>query len=289
MSNRLHLDSFLKYLEVERNYSGLTVRAYQTDLEDFLSRVGEASLEEIDYPFLRSYMARLREKSYQPRTMARKVSSLRAFFRYLRRQGIVTKNPATLLMSPKLNKILPKFLTEEDMERCVTAPSPECLTDFRDQAILEVLYSSGVRVSELTGLTRQDLDLDRGLMKVRGKRKKERMVPLGEPASKALREYLDRSGHSSTYVFLNKKKGTRIHRREVYAIVNRYIRKAAVCQKVSPHVFRHSFATHLLNRGADLRTVQELLGHASLSTTQVYTHVTTDRLKQVYDQAHPRA
>ncbi len=279
----------MKYLTVERNYSVHTISNYRIDLEDFVAKIGNAPIHQIDYPFLRSYLARLKDQNYKPRTVARKVSAIRSFFRYLLKENVIDQNPAGLLMSPKLNKVLPKFLTEEDMERCITAPSGDQVSDDRDKAILEMLYSSGIRVSELTGLDVQDLDLEQGLMKVRGKRKKERMVPLGEPAVEALKTYLAKRPTLSPIVFLNKRKGTRINRREVYAIVDKYIKAAALHQKVSPHVFRHSFATHLLNRGADLRTVQELLGHASLSTTQIYTHVTTDRLKQIYDQAHPRA
>lgn len=283
-----HLESFLKHLCVERNYSEHTLVNYRIDLEDFVSGIGKASLKEIDYPFLRSYMARLHDKNYKPRTIARKASAVRSFFRYLFREGLIKQNPASLLMSPKLDKVLPKFLTEEDMERCIISPSEEKITDFRDKALLELLYSSGIRVSELTGLNIEDVDLEGGLIKVRGKRKKERVVPAGEPAVQALRIYLGARDQDSSAVFLNKNL-TRLTPRGVRNIVNKYILKAALHQKVSPHVFRHSFATHLLNRGADLRIVQELLGHASLSTTQIYTHVTTDRLKQIYDQAHPRA
>jgi integrase/recombinase XerC len=220
--------------------------------------------------------------------VARKLSSLRTFFKYLQREGVLKKNPASLLMTPKLDKTLPHFLTEDEAARLVEAPAESRISDYRDRAIFETLYSAGIRVSELVGLDLQDVDLIGNIIKVRGKGRKERMVPVGDKAVEAIRAYLDIRKKSSEAVFLNPS-GKRLTARSVRNIINKHIAKTAIQQKVHPHMLRHSFATHLLNRGADLRSVQELLGHVNLSTTQIYTHLTTEKLKKIYDNAHPRA
>ncbi len=285
-----YLDKFIAYLDVEKNYSKHTIINYKLDLEDFLQFIGETqmSLDRVDYLVLRRYLAHLRTKQHKPRTLARKLSSLRSFFRFLHRESLIQNNPAILLLSPKLDKPLPKFLTEKEMIQFIDAPSSEKIMDKRDKAILEILYSAGIRVSELVGLDVNHVDLISNLAKVAGKGKKERLVPIGEPAVKAVRDYLTRRKERSEVLFLNKS-GQRLSDRSIRNIVNKHILAASLNKKISPHVVRHSFATHLLNRGADLRSVQELLGHVNLSTTQIYTHVTTDRLKKVYDKAHPRA
>jgi len=192
------------------------------------------------------------------------------------------------MSSPKLDKPLPNFLSEEEVSRLVEAPSLEEISGLRDRAILETLYSTGMRVSELVGLEVRDVDFLSNMVKVLGKGKKERLLPIGEPALRILRRYLEKRQSSSPVVFLNKN-GTRLTGRGIRNILNKYIHRVSAKEHISPHTLRHSFATHLLNRGADLRSVQELLGHASLSTTQIYTHLTTDRLKAVYDKAHPHA
>ena len=283
-----NLDKFIRYLEIERNYSAHTVLNYRLDLEDFLSFVGSAPIESVDYLTVRKYLAALKEKNSQNRTIARHLSSLRSFFKFLAREGFLKTNPVASVSSPKLDKHLPAFLTEEEVSGLLKAIVPGNEQGLRDRAIVETFYSTGIRISELVGLSLEDMDLIGGIVKVRGKGKKERIAPIGEHAIRALREYLDARRKQSSAVFLNRR-GSRITDRGVRCVVAKYLRIAGLKQGVSPHTLRHSFATHLLDRGADLRTVQELLGHANLSTTQIYTHLTTEKLKRVYDKAHPRA
>lgn len=283
-----HVDQFLNYLSVEKNYSDHTLLNYRLDLKEFFEYLEGTPIEQVEYTQLRRFLSHLRTKELKPRTLARKLSTLRSFFKYLQREGIVEENPTNILLSPKLDKSLPKFLTEEEMK--VFIESPKLNNDFgrRDRAILETLYSAGIRVSELVGMNADDVDFIGNIAKVYGKGKKERFVPLGNKAINAIKQYIDKRKVQASAIFLNKN-GKRISTRAVIDITKKYIKLVSVNKDISPHVLRHSFATHLLNRGADLRSVQELLGHASLSTTQIYTHVTTDRLKQVYDKAHPRA
>lgn len=283
-----YLDKFISYLEVEKNYSPHTILNYRIDLEDFLAFIGRTPIESVDYLSLRRFLAQLRAKHYRPRTVTRKLSSLRSFFKFLHREGFVKENPAVLLMSPKLDKMLPKFLSEDEMARFIEAPSLKNIAGKRDRAILETLYSTGMRVSELVGLNINDVDEIGNIAKVAGKGKKERLIPIGDKALDAIRGYLQDRKQKTNALFLNKG-GTRLSDRSVRNIVNKHIMTISLTRNISPHVMRHSFATHLLNRGADLRSVQELLGHVNLSTTQIYTHVTTDRLKEVYNKAHPRA
>jgi site-specific recombinase XerD len=233
----------------------------------------------------------LKEKNLGNRSVGRHLSSLRSFFKFLTREGLIKANPILILSSPKLDKHLPQFMTEDETAKLIESAFPKDNKDERgrrDRAILETFYSCGIRISELVGLNQQDIDFIGGIIKVFGKGKKERIVPIGEAALSSIRKYLDLRSRQSEAVFLNKN-GRRITTRGVRDIVDKYIRLAGIRQGVSPHTLRHSFATHLLNRGADLRTVQELLGHANLSTTQIYTHLTTERLKSVYDKAHPHA
>ena len=283
-----YLEKFISYLEIERNYSRHTVLNYTFDIEEFINFIDQTTLEKVDYTLLRRFLAHLRSKQHRPRSMARKISSIRSFFKFLQREKFIKNNPAALLMTPKLDKILPKFLAEEEMVKFIEAPASQEVSGKRDRAILETLYSTGIRVSELVGLNTDHVDLIGNVARVAGKGKKERLVPLGDKAIEAIRDYLTHRGSSTTAVFLNKN-GTRLTARSICNIVNKYILATSTHNHISPHVMRHSFATHLLNRGADLRSVQELLGHANLSTTQIYTHVTTDRLKKVYDKSHPRA
>jgi tyrosine recombinase XerC len=283
-----YLEKFISYLEVEKNSSPHTILNYRIDLEDCVRFADSTPVEKIDYLLLRRFLAHLRAKNFKPRTLARKLSALRSFFRFLLREGLVTHNPAELLLTPKLDRTLPKFLSEDETVLFIEAPDRGTDAGRRDRAILETLYSAGIRVSELVGLNVEDADIVGNIIKVRGKGRKERLVPIGNKAAAALRDYLSRRRHQSRAVYLNKS-GTRLSDRGVRDIVNKHMLKAALTQHISPHVLRHSFATHLLNRGADLRSVQELLGHVNLSTTQIYTHVSTERLKKVYDRAHPRA
>jgi len=283
-----NLEKFIRYLEIEKNYSKLTILNYRLDLEGFLKFLAGASLESVDYLTVRKYLALLKERNLNSRTVSRHLSSLRSFFKFLTREGFLKSNAITSVSSPKLDKHLPLFLTEAEVAQLIQASLPKDETGLRDRAILETFYSTGIRISELVGLSLDDMDFIGGIVKVRGKGKKERIAPIGDQAIRALREYLEARSKQSQAVFLNKR-GSRITDRGVRTIVAKYLRIAGLKQGVSPHTLRHSFATHLLDRGADLRTVQELLGHANLSTTQIYTHLTTEKLKNVYDKAHPRA
>lgn len=283
-----YIEKFVSYLEVEKNYSTHTILNYKLDLEEFFKFLDTTAVDRVDYTYLRRFLAQLRTKQYRPRTLARKLSSLRSFFKFLHREGYITENPAVLLMTPKLDKTLPKFLTEAEMVKFIESPDLKKDLGRRDRAILETLYSTGIRVSELVGLNLEDVDFISNIVKVSGKGKKERLVAIGDQALTAIKNYVDHRKRKSNTVFLNKN-GTRLSTKGVCNITHKYINLMSVSVNISPHVLRHSFATHLLNRGADLRSVQELLGHANLSTTQIYTHVTTDRLKEVYDKAHPRA
>jgi integrase/recombinase XerC len=283
-----YIEKFIRYLEVEKNYSAHTILNYKLDLEDFRNFLGEAALEKIDYLLLRKYLALLKEKNLSNRTVNRHLSSLRSFFRFLTRESLIKANPILSLSSPKQEKYLPSFLTEEEVAKLIDSVIPKDERGLRDRAILETFYSTGIRISELANLSKEDFDFIGGIVKVMGKGKKERIVPIGDKAISAIREYLDKRKKQTDAIFLNKN-GEAITTRGIRNIVGKYIRLAGIKQGVSPHTLRHSFATHLLNRGADLRSVQELLGHANLSTTQIYTHLTTDKLKSVYDKAHPRA
>jgi len=297
-----YIEKYIRYLEVEKDYSRHTILNYSKDLSEFKAFLGERALETVDYLALRKFLSVLRERNLKSRSVSRKLSCLRSFFRFLNREGLLKSDPAKAVSNPKLEKHLPKFLTEEEITRLIESPDSAKLLGLRDRAILETFYSTGIRVSELVGLNLEDIDFFSGVVKVRGKGKKERMVPIGEKALGALRDYAQKSkpegdGAASNSrsrknnlqaVFLNKN-GSRLTDRGVRLILDKYIRLTALREDISPHSLRHSFATHLLNRGADLRSVQELLGHANLSTTQIYTHVTMDKLKGVYDKAHPRA
>jgi tyrosine recombinase XerC len=282
------IERFVRYLEIEKNYSAHTVLNYRLDLDDFVKFLKDAPVESVDYLLLRKYLAILKEKKLGSRSMARHLSALRSFFKFLTREGFLKTNPILSVSSPKLDRHLPQFLTEEEVARLIESSLPDDETGRRDRAILETFYSTGMRISELVGLSQDDLDFIGGVVKLKGKGKKERIAPIGDKAISSLRVYLENRKQQTNAVFLNKR-GTRITDRGVRNIVGKYLRISGMKQGVSPHTLRHSFATHLLNRGADLRTVQELLGHANLSTTQIYTHLTTEKLKSVYDKAHPRA
>ena len=286
-----YIEKFIRYMEIEKNYSGHTILNYKLDLQDFYKFIAGTDLEKVDYLTLRKYLAVLKEKGLASRSVGRRLSALRSFFRFLSREGYIKINPVLMLSSPKLDKHLPSFMTEEEVYKLIESAFAKNSADLlgsRDRAILEVFYSSGLRISELVGLDLPDIDFISGILKIRGKGKKERIVPIGESALKVVRNYLERRKKQTDAVFLNKN-SQRITTRGVRDIVVKYLRLAGIKPGVSAHTFRHSFATHLLNRGADLRTVQELLGHANLSTTQIYLHMTTDKLKSVYDKAHPHA
>ncbi|MCX5710003.1 MAG: tyrosine recombinase XerC [Candidatus Omnitrophica bacterium] len=286
-----YIEKFIRYLEIEKNYSPHTILNYRLDLADFAKFISEGSIDKVDYLLLRKYLAVLKEKSLGARSVGRRLSALRSFFKFLTREGLIKTNPILMLSSPKLDKHLPQFLTEEETAKLIESAfgkNEEDQMGLRDRAILETFYSTGIRIAELVGLSLDDVDFIGGTAKVFGKGKKERIVPIGDAALKTIRKYLEKRKKQADAVFLNKF-GKRIGIRGVRDIVGKYIHIAGLKHGVSPHTLRHSFATHLLNRGADLRTVQELLGHANLSSTQIYTHLTTDKLKSVYDKAHPHA
>ncbi len=286
------LEKFLKYMEVEKNYSPHTVSNYRRDIEDFLSFIGSPVPGDVGHLDIRRFLAELKSRSNAKRTVVRKLAAIRSFFKFLVRERYVKSNPAQSIFTPKLDKKLPVFLDVNAAASLVTAPKAGTLSASRDRAILEVLYSTGARVSELVGLNMDDVDIIGGVAKLRGKGKKERMALLGGEAQRALRTYLEdralaQKGDRGA-VFLNKS-GTRLSDRSVRRMVDKYVKQVSIQQKVSPHSIRHSFATHLLNNGADLRSVQELLGHKNLSTTQIYTHMGDQRIKEIYSSAHPRA
>jgi integrase/recombinase XerC len=302
------LTQFLEHLRYERNLSEHTLRNYQSDLQQFYDYLApvhpktgkrtEPPLSSIDHITVREWLATLHAAQKQKASIARKLAALRTFFQFLVREGMLEMNPAKLVSTPRLEKKLPKHLSIEEAIKFVEAPNVETDLGKRDRAMLELMYATGVRVAELTKLNLGHIDFKNRLIRVTGKRRKERIVPFGEPALEALKAYLDvREGfldaapvseREPEALFLNYQ-GTRITTRSVGRMVEKYIRICAGRYDISPHALRHSFATHLLDSGADLRDIQELLGHARLSTTQVYTHVSMEKLIQVYDKAHPKA
>jgi len=292
-----YIEKFINYLKVEKNASEHTAKNYIIDLDSFGEFLGDKDVSAVDHLTLRRFLAQMREKNYSKRTIARKLAAMRSFFKFLYREGYVTQNPITAILTPKLDKKLPKFLDVEKVDQLLKTPDAESASGLRDRAILETLYSTGARVSELVGLDMDDVDFISGVVKLFGKGSKERIVPIGEPALNAIRKYVEKRGEwapsggfakDKNAIFLNKS-GRRLTDRSVRRILDKHIKECSVAEKISPHSLRHSFATHMLDRGADLRSVQELLGHMNLSTTQIYTHVTMERLKSVYDKAHPRA
>ena len=292
------LDRFLEYLDNERNFSEHTLRAYSTDIVEFARFADEGTSlrpDAVDHLLLRRYLAHLRDGGRSRATIARKLASIRTFFKYLVREEVLDENPAADMRTPRKERRLPNVLDEKQIRVLIEKPDTSTFLGRRDRAILEILYSSGMRASELVGGNIDDVDLIGEVVRVRGKRKKERLAHLGSYAVAAVRDYLEERRLQPRAPFFDKRAliinrfGTRLSDRSLRRVLNKYFKMAGLELKVTPHTVRHSFATHLLNRGADLRSVQELLGHESLQTTQIYTHVSTERLKQVYDKAHPRA
>jgi integrase/recombinase XerC len=301
------LRSFLDSLAAEKGYSAHTIRAYRNDLQEFAALVTEDPPEgedphdgaarfdprQVDALAIRGYLTALYGKN-QKSTIARKLSAVRSFFRFLMRQGLIETNPAEGVLTPKQERKIPSYLTVDDMFRLLDAVPDDRLYDLRNRAIFETLYATGVRISELAGLDTIDVDLEGCLIKVSGKGNKERLVPVGGKAARAIRTYRERlyaeTGIAPSQqgpLFMNKFK-RRLTTRSMARCLDQLVRSCGMRVPVSPHTLRHTFATHMLNAGADLRAVQELLGHESLSTTQKYTHVSIDRLMEVYDKAHPR-
>jgi integrase/recombinase XerC len=289
---------FLRYLDVERNASDLTIKSYREDLidmADFITDQGRTTRlpRDIAPNDLRSYVTALHEAGYAKSSISRKLASLRSFFKFAQRQQMVDNNPAKPLRNPRGTRKLPHFLTNEEILSLLNAPNKESEMGRRDLAILEVTYSAGLRVSELVGMNDRDIDFTDGTIRIRGKGRKERIGQLGSHAKKALLEYFQMrrpspNGTKEPATFRNKF-GGRLTSRSVARMLEKYIKERGLDTRTSPHTLRHSFATHLLNGGADIRSVQELLGHKSLVTTQIYTHVSTANIKAAYDKAHPRA
>jgi integrase/recombinase XerC len=291
---------FLQYLVVERNASPLTIKSYREDLTALVEYLTDdrgnlpapGAISTLD---LRGYIAALAEAGYAKTTMARRLASLRSFFRFGQREGWTKANPAKPLRNPRKPRSLPHFLSSDDVNRLLSAPPAGTVWGRRDRAILEVLYSAGLRVSELAGLNEADLDPAGGTLRVRGKGRRERIAPLGSYALRAWRDWLavrsvsprEKRGPEAP-VFVNKF-GRRLTTRSIARMLEKYLRGSGLDLRTTPHTLRHSFATHLLDRGADIRSVQELLGHKSLITTQIYTHVSSAGLRAAYERAHPRA
>ena len=301
------IGAFLQSLRSQRGYSEHTVRNYRIDLRQFQAFLSEKGVEgcdgdpgprldAIDFNLFREYLGRLFSR-YKRKTIARKLSAIRSFFDFLEKKGLVAGNPAADISTPKQEKYDPPFLPIDEMFRLLERPDRSKPLGLRDLAILEVFYSCGIRVSELEGLNISSIDFEERLIRVMGKGKKERIVPIGKSALKAVRDYMDvviplrKKIHGSSSegpLFLNVR-GGRLSTRGIYNVVKKYAMQGPSTGEISPHALRHTFATHMLDGGADLRAVQELLGHVSLSTTQKYTHVSMDRLMEIYDKAHPRS
>ncbi len=290
---------FLRYLAAERDASPLTIKSYREDLTALLEYLNEAGgpvpLDRITVGDLRGYVAAMHEADYAAGTIARRLASLRSFFRFGMREGWVNENPAKPLRNPRKPRNLPHVLSTEEIGRLLRAPPTDDPMGLRDRAILETMYSAGLRISETVGLNDADLDLNEGIVRVRGKGKRERLAPLGSYAARAVRRWLQvrrlqpgLAAAPDRPVFVNRF-GRRLTTRSVARMLEKYLRKTGLDRRTTPHTLRHSFATHLLDRGADIRSVQELLGHKSLVTTQIYTHVSTAGLRAVYEKAHPRA
>ncbi|HRU39668.1 MAG TPA: tyrosine recombinase XerC [Candidatus Goldiibacteriota bacterium] len=289
MSEEAALTSYLKYLSLEKNYSKNTVVNYGRDIRQYLKFM--KGVLDAGEDSIRAYIAFLSRQRYSRNSSVRKIVAVRNFYKYLVKTGRLAKNPFAYILSPKEEKKLPNALNEAEVESLMSAAQGADFSSLRDRAILELLYSSGVRVNELAGLDIDDVDPVNGEIKVLGKGGKQRIAPAGSVAMNILRCYikeLEKSGHTGALFVNNRKKG-RLTTRAIEMMVKKYAMKAGITKKVTPHTLRHSFATHLLDRGADLRSVQELLGHANLSTTQIYTHLSIGKLKREYDKAHPRA
>lgn len=291
-------EQFLRYLMVEKNASPLTIQSYENDIDHFihfLERENVPFVSQVDQYVARSYMSCLYDEGYERRTIARKLSSLRSFYRFLNREEIISTNPFSSSRLPKQQNKLPRFLFEEEMEAIFASFQLEKPRDQRDLALFELLYATGMRVSEVCRVEVDDIHFDLETVLIKGKGNKERYVPLSKKALNAIAFYVEHARkevcankHPPKQLFLNER-GKPLTERGVYYIVNRRAKELSETLQISPHDLRHTFATHLLNRGADLRTVQELLGHEHLSTTQMYTHVTKERLREVYNQSHPRS
>ncbi|MDG5470279.1 tyrosine recombinase XerC [Jeotgalibacillus sp. ET6] len=288
---------FIQYLQTEKNYSSLTIEHYIHDLDSFflfLAKEGVDALEEVDEIHSKLFLMQLHKEKYSRASVSRKISSLRSFFSYLQREEKQKINPMSYVLHPKKEGRLPHFFYENEMEQLFSACDGEKPLDLRNKAILELLYATGIRVSECTSILLQDLDLTMGTLLVKGKGRKERYVPFGDFAGNAIKRYIEEgrsqllNNGTSSSLFINHR-GAPLTARGIRYVLTALMNKTTLTASIHPHMLRHTFATHLLNNGADLRTVQELLGHAHLSSTQLYTHVTKEHLRKTYQSFHPRA
>ncbi len=291
MKNLNLFDSFLSYIELEKEYSKNTISSYKNDLDDFkefLKKIDEDPIE-IDKKDIFNYLVFLSKKKLKPASLRRKISALRSFYKFLIREELIESDPTIDLTLPKKDKVLPDVISVEEIEKLINIIPEKGFKGKRDRALIELLYSSGLRVSEIINLKINEIDLKNGYLKCFGKGSKERIVPFGSFAKDLLIEYIeerDKNNINSDLLFVTKKE-KKIVRQEINNILNRYAKKSKLKKKIHPHMLRHSFATHLLERGADLRSVQELLGHVDISTTQIYTHLTKEHLREVYMNSHP--
>ena len=282
-------DIFLNYIK-NKNYSNYTIDSYNKDLDNFYIylKQNNTDIKKVNYKFLRGYLTVLYDKKYSKKTIARHISSLKSFFKYLKKQNIIESNPMNLIKTPKIDKKLPKFLNYDDLEKILSIPDTTTFLGKRNALILELLYSTGVRVSELVNIKLNDIDLSEEKILILGKGNKERYVLFGSKAKEKMLDYLKEKTDDSPYLIVNRY-GNKITDRGIRKILDSIILEASLSYKISPHTLRHTFATHMLDSGADIEIVKELLGHESLSTTQIYTHVTSESLKRVYSETHPRA
>jgi integrase/recombinase XerD len=292
------IKEYLSYLRIERGASENTISSYTNDLlmfEKFLNEKSNGELEDIEKTHIRAFVSELHKRGYSPSSIMRIFSAVRGFFKYLLREEVIKKDPLKGIILPRVKRSLPKPLTLEEVEKLLSAPDTSTPLGLRDSAMLEMMYAAGLRVSELISLKTENIDLNYGYVRIKGKGKKERLVPVGEVAIERVKEYLEKARGTllgkkeSEYLFVNRR-GGKMTRQRFWGIIKEYARKCGIpLEKISPHVIRHSFATHLLERGADLVSVQNLLGHSSLTTTQIYTLVNKERLRKVYEDYHPRA
>ncbi|MDD5686825.1 MAG: tyrosine recombinase XerC [Elusimicrobia bacterium] len=285
-----NIKNFLQFLLIQKNISENTKLAYSRDLNQFLKFINNRKLDitDVDKVILRDYLANLLKFSQKKTTIIRKIAALRGFFKFLVRCKMLKRSPMELILTPKKEINLPNFLTIEETNILLSAPDTTVILGLRDKAIFELLYSSGIRVSELVGMDKSDVDFFSGMIKVMGKGSKQRLVPIGDTALDIMRKYIKMRKDSSQALFVDYR-FQRLSARWVQKTLHKYLQKTGIVKKITPHSLRHTFATHLLDAGCDIRSVQEMLGHKNLSTTQIYTHITTTRMKKIYDKVHPRA
>jgi integrase/recombinase XerC len=287
-------DSFIKYLQFEKRLSNHTIIAYSGDLNQFFSFLTDSyditDISDVNHTVVRSWIVALMEEKMDPRSVNRKITTLKTFYKYLLRQGTITENPMLKILSPKVSKKLPVFVEKDNMDTLIdNIPFGDDFDGVRNKLIIELFYETGIRLSELINLKQADVDLYACQIKVLGKRNKERIVPFGPVMKKNLQHYIDQKGSLSSEYFFVLESGKKMYEKFVYRMVNKYLSLVTTIDKTSPHVLRHTFATHMLNNGAELNAIKELLGHANLSTTQIYTHNTVEKLKSIHKQAHPKA